>query len=470
MNRQNIAILIAFGLLTAGYITLDRWVLSVPVKLEIREPGADGIPEGAFVESGEEAWEFKGELTKGDGKASDILESWSMFRGDDCQMYYDNSAIDLAREWPENGPPVIWDIPVGDGYAGAAIRQGRVYLLDYDEKNQGDVIRCLSLDDGQEIWRYFYSVKVKRDHGMSRTVPAVTDEYVVTLGPRAQVVCLKAETGEYVWHIDLVSAYGTEVPLWHAAQCPVIEDGRAIIAPAGPKGLMIAVECSSGDIVWTAANPDNWEMTHTSILPVKINDQAMYVYCGGGGVAGVAKEDGHLLWKNTDWKMRTNVPSPLYLGESRFYLCAGYNKGSMTMDVKWEGDRWQAETVNQFPVKVFGTVQHSPVYYQGHLYGIREKGKQLICLDRNGAIVWESGSAHTFGDGPVLLANGLIYILDDDGTLFMIEASQEGYRELGQAQVFNGHDAWGPMAMVAGRLILRDFDEMKCLDMRQNTN
>ena len=52
-----------------------------------------------------------------------------------------------------------------------------------------------------------------------------------------------------------------------------------------------------------------------------------------------------------------------------------------------------------------------------------------------------------------------------DGLLTLAEASPRSYRRLGQSQVLHGHEAWGPMAMAAGRLIVRDFKTMACLNV-----
>ena len=104
--------------------------------------------------------------------------------------------------------------------------------------------------------------------------------------------------------------------------------------------------------------------------------------------------------------------------------------------------------------------------YHGSIYGVREKKPaQLVCLDTSGNEIWRSGSEHQFGLGPYLIADGLIYLLGDDGTLTLAEASLRGYRQLAQARVLDGHDAWGPMALVGSRLILRDFTRMICLDV-----
>ncbi len=55
--------------------------------------------------------------------------------------------------------------------------------MDYDRENGTDALRCLSLGDGEAIRRYSHPVAVKRDHGMTRTVPAVTEQYAVAVGP-----------------------------------------------------------------------------------------------------------------------------------------------------------------------------------------------------------------------------------------------------------------------------------------------
>ena len=70
--------------------------------------------------------------------------------------------------------------------------------MDYDREKKQDAVRCLSLADGKEIWRYSYPVAVKRNHGMSRTMPAVTDKYVVGHGPKCHVACLDATAANCV--------------------------------------------------------------------------------------------------------------------------------------------------------------------------------------------------------------------------------------------------------------------------------
>ncbi|MEI6915004.1 MAG: PQQ-binding-like beta-propeller repeat protein, partial [Armatimonadota bacterium] len=171
---------------------------------------------------------------------------WPRFRGEGFSNI-SSERVALATKWAVGAPPILWSLDVGEGHAGAAVSNSRAYVLDYDRQAQADVLRCLALADGRELWRYSYPVSLKRNHGMSRTVPAVSGDYVVTIGPKCNVLCANAQTGKPYWMIDLVKDYRSEIPPWYAGQCPLIDAGRAIIAPGGTS-LMIAVDCATGKV------------------------------------------------------------------------------------------------------------------------------------------------------------------------------------------------------------------------------
>jgi outer membrane protein assembly factor BamB len=408
-----------------------------------------------------------GTLTAFDGKPADLPGAWPRFRGDQFDAI-GKPGVPLARQWPEKGLPKLWSLELGEGYAGAAVLNGRVYVLDYDRKAVGDALRCFSLADGKEIWRFSYPVMIKRNHGMSRTVPAVTEKYVVAFGPKCDVSCVDAVTGEKHWLIDLKKDFGATEPTWYAGQCPLIDHDRAILAPGG-ESLLIALDCKTGEVVWKSPNPDKWIMTHSSIMPMEFAGKRMYVYCGKGGVAGISADDGSILWDTTAWKIAiATSPSPVILPEGRIFLCGGYGSGSVMLQLQEEGGKITAKTLFRLKPSVFGSEQQTPVFFDGHLYGVRMNDKQLVCMDLNGKVVWSSGSQHRFGSGPYMIADGMIYVLDDFGKLTLAVASPKGYEPLAVMQaIADGSDSWGPMAMAAGRLILRDMTHMICLDISE---
>ena len=260
----------------------------------------------------------------------------------------------------------------GDGYAGVAVEQGRVYLMDYDKDKKQNALRCLSLANGGEIWRYAYNLTVKQNHGMTRVVPAVSDKFVVAMDPKCHVLCLDAVTGELLWSTNLVSEFGTTVPQWYAGQCPLLESNAVILAPGGHDALLAAVDLATGKNLWRSPNPRGWKMTHSSIMPMEFAGRRFYVYCASGGVAGISAKDGALLWETNSWKISiANVPSPLVLDGGRILLSGGYDAGSMLLQLRDQDGKLVPETVWRLGPKVFGATQHTPILHDGLVYGTR---------------------------------------------------------------------------------------------------
>jgi len=447
----------------AGAFALVLWLKAgPPVDVEERLPGQDGAPEQRALAQG--PVHLTSRLIRGEGKPADLPGAWPRFRGPRLDNIV-HSETTLAREWPKGGPPKLWTLEMAEGYAAAAVWKGRVFVHDYDREASQEAIRCLSLADGAEIWRFVYSLKIKMNHGITRTMPAVTEKHLVALGPLCHVTCLDPASGAKRWMIDLVREHGATVPPWYAGQCPLIDGERAILAPGGPEALLMAVECATGKILWKTPNPDEWRMTHSSIVPVTLAGRRMYVYCAHRGVVGVSADDGRLLWRTPEWRISiATIPSPVPLPGDRLFLTGGYNAGSMILQLEAEGDSVGVEVVKRLPPKVFDSEQHTPILYEGHLYAVRSDGR-LACADLEGNPLWDSG-ADKFGLGPYLIANGLIFVMDDDARMVLAEATPGGYRKLADARILDGHDAWGPMTLVEGRLIVRDMTRMVCLDVR----
>lgn len=477
-DRQLTIVLV--GVLTSiagGFLVLLlRTPPAAPVEFRLTdiaaETAAGTLPNGPSSAAKTEAVDIEGTFETFDGKPGSTEYTWPHFRGTDFTNINDQN-VPLIESWSASGPPKLWSIDLGEGHAGAVVWEGRVFVMDYDEEKKGDALRCFSVTDGKEIWRRSYHAPTKRNHGVSRTVPAVTEKFTVAIGPRCHVMCVDTKTGDFKWGIDMVREYGSAVPMWYTGQCPIIDEGIAVLAPSG-KTLLMGVDCETGSVVWQTPNLDDWRMSHSSVMPMTILGKKMYVYCAENGVCGVSAEEedrGTLLWKSSMWAHPVTSPSPIPVSDSKIFLTAGYGGGSMMIEVKKENDEFKVEKLFELDKTIFGCEQQTPIFYQNHIFGILPKDAkalrgQFACLNTDGELVWSSGKTERFGLGPFLLADGKIFILNDNGELTLIRASLKGYERLAHARVLPGHDAWAPMAIVDGKLILRDSKQMVCLDVR----
>ncbi|MBF0197891.1 MAG: PQQ-like beta-propeller repeat protein [Planctomycetes bacterium] len=417
----------------------------------------------------DEAKSLKGELFKGKAQPSSIEGNWAQFRGPDLSSI-SLEKHQLANSWPGEGPPRLWERDLSKGHGGAVIHKGRIFILDYDTEKLEDVIRCLNFENGQEIWRYSYPVKTKNNHGITRSVPAVNDKYLISLGPKGQLFCLDSQSGEYLWSKSLVLEYEATVPKWYSGQCPLLMKDKVIVAPCGKKAFVIQIDCATGEVDWQSDNKMRWEMTHTSVSPMTLKGgQKTYVYSGSGGVAGVSADNGDVLWVNREWKIKIAAcASPLVIDEERLFLSAGYSAGCMMIKIFQDSEGvWQSEKVFQLPEKKFGSVQHTPILYKDHIYGTRPN-YELVCMTLDGEIKWQSGVVK-FGIGPYMMIQDKMFLLDSKSCdLTMISVNPDQYDQLLRLNLWDGHDAYGLMAYSHGILILRDLKKMVALDISLN--
>ncbi len=470
------AVLTALILGSAGAWLLSWWGQAGPEQPAPRVPVTP--PELATLDEalpgeGPPMVDIRGSFAAGPGAPSGVEGSWPRFLG----AGFDNVARDgvaLAERWGAEGPPVLWELELGEGHGGAAVHAGRVYLLDYDEQSESDLLRCLSLDDGREIWRRWYRTGAKRNHGTSRTVPTVSDEHVLTMGPRCHVLCADARTGDFLWGVDLAREYGAREPLWLSAQHPLIDGDTAVVAPAG-EALLVGFDLATGEQRWAAPNPHGWQMSHASVVPMRLAGRRMYVYAALGGVVGVAADGediGAILWETEAWDHAVVAPSPVSLGDDGVLLTAGFGAGSAILRVQREGAGYSASVERRLDRRTLACEQHTPIHHEGHLFAVMPEDAgplagQLVCADPQGEQVYSSGRDQRFGLGPFLVAGDRLLVLGDDGVLTMARASTEAWTPLAQARVLEGPDAWAPMALAGGRLLLRDARRMVCLDLRE---
>lgn len=399
--------------------------------------------------------------------------SWPRFRGPD----YNNIVLDpvpIADSWPENGPPVIWQIKVGEGHAAASIHNGKVYLLDYDENRRADALRCFLFNSGEELWRRWYNVVIKRNHGMSRTIPSVTDDYVITIGPRCHVMCCGSNSGDLLWTLDLVRDYGAEMPQWYTAQCPLINGDLAVIAVGG-ESLLLGIDCRSGNIIWETPNPDKWKMSHSSVIPAIIHDRKMYIYMAIGGICGIAADGdrpGEILWKTSEWNPTVIAPSPVYIGNNEIVFTAGYGAGGGKLRVNKTGSTFSAEVVEvHTPREGLASEQQTPILTGEYIWTIQPKDagemrSQLVCYHISDlqTPVWSSGKENRYGLGPYLVVGDKLFLMNDDAELFMFRFNTNSMTLLNSFKVLEeGADAWGPMAFADGYLVVRDSYNLVCL-------
>ena len=381
----------------------------------------------------------------------------------------------LARAWPEGGPKVLWRVPLGPGFASPSVSNGQVYVLDRPD-DQKDVLRCYDLAHGNELWNHAYDAPGTPTHTGSRTAPTIDGAFVYTVGIMGHLCCVDVRTHQPVWTRNLVTDFGSAEPMWGVAQAPSVYKDLVIAAAQAPDAYVVAYDKATGELRWKSPGLGLPGYTTPVVATVAGIDQVIMAgSCSPSGpekgtVAGISPIDGSLLWRYDNWQNPIPIPFPVLLPDNRVFITGGYNAGSAMIQLSQRDGQWTVKEL--LKTDRCGSQIQQPVLLGECLYmnsNSNEREDGMLCLALDGQVKWKThGTADlpTFGLGPLLAADGLIYNLDGDkGILHLIAPSPEGYLELAQAKMLDGKEIWAPMALSDGKLLLRSQSELICLDV-----
>ncbi len=397
---------------------------------------------------------------------------WPQYLGPDRNAISKDTG--LLRSWPAAGPKVLWTIPLGAGYGGAAVSEGKAYVLDR-VGNDKDVLRCLDLDTGTEQWSYEYDAPGRVQHPGSRSTPAIDGNYVYTCGSFGDVHCFDRNTHKPVWHKNVWKDFDSgSVPRWAISQNPLIYGDLLILASQTSKAGVVAYDKLSGQVKWASPSlPGGVGYVSPKIVKIGSEDQVVMVTAGsrgggGGAVLGMDPKTGNTLWTYEGWSCQIPVANVTEIGDGRLFITGGYRAGSAMIKVEKAGDSHAVTEV--YKTKEFGTHVHPAILYKGHLYGhctTNETRDGLVCVDLDGMVKWKTGGSPLFDKGGFILADGLILSVDGrQGILYLIEPNPEGFKPLASAKLLDTNECWGPLSLADGKLIIRDQKQMKCVAVR----
>jgi outer membrane protein assembly factor BamB len=219
---------------------------------------------------------------------------------------------------------------------------------------------------------------------------------------------------------------------------------------------IVAFEKKTGSEVWRSQNDT---AGYSAPVAMTVAGRRQVVFFTGTTLVSLSPEDGALLWKQ-DWKTSydVNASTPIFIPPDRVFVSSGYDVGAAVYRVETDGKQVRIEQVWQN--REMKNKFSSSVLHEGHLYGFDEK--TFKCIDAaTGETKWQSRG---LGHGSLIFADGHLFVLGDEGTLALVEATSEAYREKGRVQIFDDK-TWTVPTLSGGKLYLRDEKQLVALDV-----
>ena len=419
-------------------------------------------------------------------------QDWPQYLGPNRNSTSDQKGI--LRSWPENGPEVLWTVNVGIGFGGPVVKDGKVYLLDRDDK-VGDNMRCFDLSNGKELWNFAYDAPGSVMFPGSRSVPAVDGNHVYSCGHNGDLYCIDINTHKPVWNKNVWTDFGgDELPIWAITQCPLIYGGMLIILSQAPEAGVVAYDKLTGDVAWETPNLVNESYASPSVVKIDGKDHIAMVISSTnpighrelpqtpGNIVGIEPLTGKILWEYKEWICHISVPSAVDAGNNKVLIVGGYELGAVMIEVKKQADGSYG-TTELFKTEEFGDQTKPPLLIDGYFYaqyGTNSRRDGLTCMSMDGEIMWKTKRSPDFNKGSMIFTDGLIIATDGAKSLYLIEPDPSGFKPLLSAELLGvggtGSDNdpiasrvggatqnWAPLALADGRLLIRDQTRLMCV-------
>lgn len=392
------------------------------------------------------------------GPAKGVASDWPHWRGPDRNGI--SAEKNWLGEWPDDGPEILWRVDVGTGFSSMAVCNGRLYTMGNtatvaNDENQKDQVFCLDAATGKEIWKHTYPCKLTPLYykGGPSATPTVDGDRVYTFSKEGHVFCLDAKTGEAVWSRHLYEQDGLEPPKWGFAGS-VLAAGDLVILNAGVGG--IALKKDTGKVAWKNGGG---KAGYSTPLPFEAGGKKGLAMYSSNALVTVDPATGKTLWKQ-NWRTAydVNASEPIFTKDTVF-ISTGYGAGCALMKVGKEGltQIWRN--------KKMSNQCNSSVLWENHIYGFSGNvgGKGILtCLDlKTGEVMW---SKKKLGTGSLMLADGKLIILSEDGQLVIARAVPDQYDEIRRAQILKGL-CWTVPVLCNERIYARCAEgDLVCVD------
>jgi outer membrane protein assembly factor BamB len=375
-------------------------------------------------------------------------DDWPQWRGPHRDGVYREKGI--VEQLPSR-PNILWETPIGLGYAGPAVVGQRVYVMDRQLDDGASIpenpfakpsiagnerVLCLDADTGSILWQHKYPCAYTISYAYGpRVTPTIVGDRLYTVGAMGDCWCLHAETGAVVWSKNYPKDFGTEINTWGMAAHPLVEDDLVILLVAGNAGV-VALDRHTGKEIWRALT-----VTDPGYAPPMIIEQAgqrQLIIWTPVAVTSLDPKSGKILWSE-DFPLQNglSISQPIFDAKRSLLFLTSFYQGPLMLKLSSSAPTasvlWKGKSKSEIKTDGLHAIMCTPLFDNGYIFGVCSYG-QLRCLEaETGKRVWETFDATGEGrwwNAFLVAHEDKTIIANEQGDLIFAKLRPEGYKEL----------------------------------------
>jgi outer membrane protein assembly factor BamB len=329
--------------------------------------------------------------------------------------------------------------------------------------DNSEVVISLDARTGETVWEHRYdSTPVEgqdTEYGEGPNArPLLADGRLYTIGFAGVMHCLDSTTGDLLWSHDLLGALGGDVGELGYSASPV-EYGETIIALVGGRGQgVVAFDKRNGHVLWK-----NLDFKPSFATPaiMRIRGEDQLVAFMATEVVGADPRTGELLWR---YAIRNHYPqnicTPIQIDDDLVFVSTTEAGSRGLRVVRNDGVRveelWSTTRLQCF----YGTF----VLVGETIYGTSgiQSGPRMSAIHaRTGELAWR---VRGFNLSHIVAAGGRLILLDDEGKLTLATPTSDGLEVHAEAGILSS-PALTPPTLDGTVLYARDQHDIVALEL-----
>lgn len=370
---------------------------------------------------------------------------WPEWRGAGRRGVWTEDGI--LEKFPAGGLKLSWRTPLGGGYAGPAVSDGRVFVTEFvAEQGRRGVERAVCLDEqtGKVLWKREWSVDyagLQYDVG-PRATPTVDGDRVYVLGAVGHLLCLYAKTGEVLWQKEYRKDYNAQLPTWGMVGAPLVDGNQLICLVGGePNAKVVSFDKMTGKELWRAISSDV-EPGYNPPVIVEAGGARQLIIWHPAAISSLDPKTGKVFW-DVPFAVNMGMTVATAVWDANRLLVSAFYNGSRMLRLDSQKPAaeliWRGTSDSEIDTDTLHAVVTTPVLDGDYIYGICSYG-QFRCLDaRTGKRVWETMDVtiekERWASGQIIKHQDRYFINNDRGDLIIAKLSPQGYQEIDRTKL-----------------------------------
>ncbi len=333
-----------------------------------------------------------------------------------------------SSDWPADGLKKVWSREIGIGFSSVSLADDVLYTMGHVKGTE--YVYAIEATTGEKVWSHSYECELVDNlhEGGPGATPTIDGEVLYTLGRGGQLFCLNRTDGKVIWEKDLRTDLEVRLHEWGFCGSPYILGDQLLLEA----GRVVSYDKHTGKKNWQTAKH---KAGYGSVAPFKHKGETLLATLDCDGLRVTRAKDGSEIdfvgWKSP---YRTNSTTPIIRGD-KIFISSGYNVGAglfQLVDGKLKEIYTTRKMRNHF---------NNSILWGDYLYGFDGNSNlgrvvQLTCIQWDtGEVAWQKRG---FGCGSLMVADGKLLILSEDGKLVVVDASPEKFNQLAESEILTG--------------------------------